>query len=57
MVLQILQERLRGISDLDGRVHQVKFFADDMKVCLQDPSEVDVLYSTVCDFEGVSGQV
>ena len=50
-----LEERLRGISDLDGRVHRAKFFADDLKALLKDPSEVDILYSTVCDFEGVSG--
>ena len=46
-----LEERLRGISDLDGRVHRAKFFADDLKALLKDPSEVDILYSTVCDLK------
>ena len=54
-MMKVLEERLVGIVDAEGKNHRIKLFADDMKVFMADVSEIDCLYSTVSDFENVSG--
>ena len=50
-----LEECLSGIMDSDGNVHRIKLFADDLKAFLSNPAEIDILYTTVSNFENVSG--
>ena len=54
-MMQVLEERLGGIEDAEGRTHRIKLFADDMKVFMTDVSEIDCLYTTISEFENVSG--
>ena len=54
-MMKVLEERLVGIVDAEGKNHRIKLFADDMKVFMVDVSEIDCLYKTISDFENISG--
>ena len=56
-LLKALECNLKGIKTWDSKVHITKALADDLKICLQDPSEVTFVDKTITKFEEVSGLI
>ena len=50
-----LEEVITGIVTQDGKVHKIKLFADDLKLFIQDLSEIDIASQVIKRYEVVSG--
>ena len=51
----LLEESLEGMKTPDGKIHKTKSFADDGKVLLKHPEEINKVYEIIEKFEKVSG--
>ena len=49
-----LENSVKGIM-VNGKIHKVKAFADDVKLFLGSTSEIGAIYDVIEKFEGVSG--
>ena len=56
-LLKAIDSKLSGIKTWDAKIHRTKSFADDLKICIQDPREVTGVDSTIQRFKAVSGLI
>ena len=56
-MMLVLEEKLKGLTTPDNKIHKYKMFADDLKLFLHDVEELNVAYDVICNFENVSGLV
>ena len=54
-LMKSLEDKLMGIKVDEGERHKIKLFADDMKLFLANPKEIDEAYDIIEKFEHVSG--
>ena len=54
-LMKSLEDKLTGIKVDEGERHKIKLFADDMKLFLANPKEIDEAYDIIEKFEHVSG--
>ena len=54
-LMYCLEEKLLGIRTPDQKCHKYKFFADDLKLFLNNMEELVSIYDVVCNFEKISG--
>ena len=54
-LMKSLEDKLMGIKVDEGERHKIKLFADDMKLFLANPKEIEEAYDIIEKFEHVSG--
>ena len=50
-----LEETISGIKTMDGKIHKIKLFADDLKLFFNDVKEIESASEVIKRFEMVSG--
>ena len=54
-LIYAIEEQMSGIVTSNGKMHRIKLFADDLKLFINEISEIRSVYNVISKFEKVSG--